>query len=249
MYLQNFVLSCIKKMKNYNNRAEESVPELTDRRRHSSPARPADQEMVRESLERGLPVIPFAQQNFLPDKVEEKETEANLKRVRRKSNDLKRDLSDFRFWNKQVYFEEDEEDSRNKDVSRQSSSLNMVDNFKRRLSSSSFSSSSYLEMRPRVREESYMKMDEFLVASENNGSDGLSSSLTSIWRETKKKEETCPGSLSLSKLFKKGNRHKNDYVYVDFEKDNYVDMSNHKCISNKKWKSLTQFNNKQNVDS
>ena len=52
MYLQNFVLSCIKKMKNYNNRAEESVPELTDRRRHSSPARPADQEMVRESLGR-----------------------------------------------------------------------------------------------------------------------------------------------------------------------------------------------------
>ena len=124
-----------------------------------------------------------------------------------------------------------------------------VENFKRRLSSSSFSSSSYLEMRPRVREESYMKMDEFLGASEDNGSDGLSSSLTSIWRETKKKEETCPGSLSLSKLFKKGNRHKNDYVYVDFEKDNYVDMSNHKCISNKKWKSLTQFNNKQNVDS
>ena len=55
-------------------------------------------------LERGLPVIPFAQL-ILPDREDEAERDpdSHLKKLRRKSSDLKKELSDFRFWNKQVY--------------------------------------------------------------------------------------------------------------------------------------------------
>lgn len=40
------------------------------------------------------------------------------------------------------------------------------------------------------------------------------------------------------RLFKKGNRHKADYVFVDFERDNYMDMGR---IQDKNWKFLTYF--------
>ena len=67
-------------------------------------------------LERGLPVIPFAQL-ILPEREDEPERDpdSHLKKLRRKSNDLKKELSDFRFWRApQVYFEEDEDESRTK---------------------------------------------------------------------------------------------------------------------------------------
>ena len=40
------------------------------------------------------------------------------------------------------------------------------------------------------------------------------------------------------RLFKKGNRHKADYVFVDFERDNYMDMGR---TQDKNWKFLTYF--------
>ncbi len=40
------------------------------------------------------------------------------------------------------------------------------------------------------------------------------------------------------RLFKKGNRHKADYVFVDFERDNYMDMGR---VQDKNWKFLTYF--------
>ena len=79
----------------------------------------------------GLPVIPFAQL-ILHEREEEAEREpdSHLKKLRRKSHDLRKELSDFRFWNKQVFYEdeEDEDESRtkNKDIEGHSSSLNMV---------------------------------------------------------------------------------------------------------------------------
>ena len=76
--------------------------------------------------ERGLPVIPFGQPSVcLPDREEGRERESHLKRLRRKSSDLKRELTDFRFLNRQVYFEEEEEEGSTRDRTR-SSSFNMV---------------------------------------------------------------------------------------------------------------------------
>ena len=46
------------------------------------------------------------------------------------------------------------------------------------------------------------------------------------------------GSHIFGRLFKKGNRHKADYVFVDFERDNYMDMGR---IQDKNWKFLTYF--------
>jgi len=256
MFLQNFVLSCIKRMKNFTDESDERPPPspkdtFVEKR---STISNADQEIVRESLEMGLPVIPFAQRSlFLPDKEEEeRDPESHLRRLRRKSSDLKKELSDFRFLNKQVYFEEDEEENvtRNKDTTRLSSSLK-VDNFRRKHSSvSSSSSSPYFDMSPGVNMQSnlqsYMQMDEFLGASQMNGSKRNyfnNSPHSSIWGENTESERS---GGSLSRFFKKGNRHKADYVFVDFEKDNYVDMNR---ISNKKWKSLTHFQQNKNVDA
>ena len=50
----------------------------------------------------------------------------------------------------------------------------------------------------------------------------------------------CRSSSShiFGRLFKKGNRHKADYVFVDFERDNYMDMGR---TQDKSWKFLTYF--------
>ena len=112
-----------------------------------------------------------------------------------------------------------------------------MDNFKRRLSSSSSSSSHYLDMMPGKVEEPYMRMDKFLEVSPNTLAESVA------WKEAKGRAE----SLSLPKFFKKANRHKADYVFVDLEKDNYVDMN--RCISHNKWKSLTPFHKDRNIDS
>ena len=77
--------------------------------------------------ERGLPVIPFGQPSVcLPDREEGRERESHLKRLRRKSSDLKRELTDFRFLNRQVYFEEEEEEEGSTKDRTRSSSFNMV---------------------------------------------------------------------------------------------------------------------------
>ena len=91
-------------------------------------------------------------------------------------------------------------------------------------------------------ENPYMKMDEFMGASAfpafscdiNMRKNGLQNS----WEDKRKRASEGDGSRSLSRFFKKGNRHKADYVFLDFEKNNYVDMNR---ISDKKWKSLTNF--------
>ena len=66
----------------------------------------------------GLPVIPFAQLIL-----HEREDEAERGKRRRKSTDLKKELSDFRFWNKEVYFEDEEDESpaKSKDTKEHSS--------------------------------------------------------------------------------------------------------------------------------
>ena len=80
-------------------------------------------------LEMGLPVIPFAQLILHErDEEAERDPESHLKKLRRKSNDLKKELSDFRF-RKNTIDEEDEDESRtkNKEVESHSTSRNMVE--------------------------------------------------------------------------------------------------------------------------
>ena len=100
------------------------------------------------------------------------------------------------------------------------------------------SNSSYLDMRPGpTREEPYMKMDDFLGASQAFSCDmnmRRNSPREDLWKSSSQGN----GSTSLGRFFKKGNRHKADYVFLDLEKNNYVDMNR---ISDKKWKSLTIF--------
>jgi len=245
MFLQNLVFSCTKRMKKFRERSSAGphteAESDEEGGRVNCPASEADQQLVRESLELGLPVIPFGQPSlFLPEREESQESQSRLKRIRRKSSDLKRELADFRFLNKQIYFEDEEEENSTRDTTRtRSSSFNMVENFKRRLSTSS--SSHYLDMRPGTVEEPYMRMDEFLGASPSLG-DGINK-LTQTWKESKGRSE----SLSLPRFLKKANRHKRDYVLVDLEKDNYVDMN--RCISHNKWKSLSPFHNDRNIDT
>ena len=81
----------------------------------------------------GLPVIPFAQMILHErDEETERDPDSHLKKLRRKSNDLKKDLSDFRFWNKQILEEDehaedgDESRTKKKDIETHSTSLNMV---------------------------------------------------------------------------------------------------------------------------
>ena len=81
-----------------------------------------------------------------------------------------------------------------------------------------------------------MKMDEILGSSQAFSYDR---NMRENYREDPRKSASGGDkSTSLSRFFKKGNRHKADYVFLDFEKNNYVDMNR---ISDKKWKSLTNF--------
>ena len=86
-------------------------------------------------------------------------------------------------------------------------------------------------------EEPYMKMDEFLGASQGFSCD-RKNTRKNFREDHWKSASEGDGTTSLSRFFKKGNRHKADYVFLDFEKNNYVDMNR---ISDKKWKSLTNF--------
>ena len=81
-----------------------------------------------------------------------------------------------------------------------------------------------------------MKMDEFLGASHGFSCDRTlgKNSREDHWKSASEGD----GKTSFSRFFKKGNRHKADYVFLDFEKNNYVDMNR---IPDKKWKSLTNF--------
>ena len=81
-----------------------------------------------------------------------------------------------------------------------------------------------------------MKMDEFLGASQAFSCDR--NMRTNSREDPRKSASGGDESTSLSRFFKKGNRHKADYVFLDFEKNNYVDMNR---IPDKKWKSLTNF--------
>ena len=98
---------------------------------------------------------------------------------------------------------------------------------------------SYVDMRPSPsypsfspRCEDYMKMDNIYS---NRRSLPLHSEVlpSSLLTSSERR-----GSHIFDKLFKKGNRHKADYVFVDFERDNYMDMGR---IPDKNWKFLTHF--------
>ena len=149
-------------------------------------------------------------------------------------------MLDFHFWNKPVFEEDEDEDpTKNEDTKGNSSSKKFLQsgNFRSRISSAS--NSPYMDMQSGLSsEDPYMKLDEFMGSSPAFSCDkNLRRNSLKNWLEEKSASES-EKSTSLSRFFKKGNRHKADYVYLDFEKNNYVDMNR---ISDKKWKSLTIF--------
>ena len=115
MFLKNLVMSRIKKMTSFTQQSEEP-PTPTPQSDTSTASRSrVDQDIVRESLgnfleehirvfsilsedhyysEMGLPVIPFAQLVLHERNDEaERDQDSHLKKLRRKSNDLKKELS------------------------------------------------------------------------------------------------------------------------------------------------------------
>jgi len=88
-----------------------------------------------------------------------------------------------------------------------------------------------------LKSEDYMQMDQIYKGNPLFQSHSLPDSRYNC----RSKESKSP---RFGKLFKKANRYKEDYVFVDFERENYVDMDR---ISDKNWKFLTYFpRNKKN---
>ena len=95
---------------------------------------------------------------------------------------------------------------------------------------------SYIEMSPScpsfsLKSDDYVRMDHIYPGpSQPPQSESLPSGVLSPAQRR--------SSHIFGRLFKKGNRHKADYVFVDFERDNYMDMGR---IQDKNWKFLTYF--------
>jgi len=250
---------------------------------------PLTEEIVSESLEKGLPIIPFAFPMFHGANTSVEENKQSARKNSVKS--LKIAFCENKRKNRNIYPEEEEIsealtksklcleksaedylnnseiDQQNKDVQRK----------KRHDSFVSQSSSSYVEMSPgeaypmigshitknNFGEDPYMHMNEVRIG-EKKSSQELSRKLSEdqmfyleqgspVQRKVKNKipenvnkskrgslfsmgEGTMSMDRGLSRLHRKGNKHKEDYVFVDFEKNNYVDMQQ---LGGKKWKFLT----------
>lgn len=81
-----------------------------------------------------------------------------------------------------------------------------------------------------LKSDDYVRMDHIYPERPSHPPLQLSESLPS--------GDERRSSHIFGRLFKKGNRHKADYVFVDFERDNYMDMGR---IQDKNWKFLTYF--------
>jgi len=161
-------------------------------------ASPDVKKIVSESIEKGLPLIPFGQPNiFALDENNDGKTANQTKKQQSRKNLFHRSNSIM-------------EEEKNKE--------------------------SYMEMRSSLptyqNDEDYMKMDQVFHGKEFI----QSKSLPSYNQDYKSKQN------SFGKIFKRANRHKADYAFVDFEKQNYCDMS---PIPDKNWKFLSYFPRKR----
>jgi len=254
-------------------------------RNHSSSSlvSPITEEIVSESMEKGLPIIPFAHPTFhISSNVPEEE-----KITARKNSlkNLKLAFCENKRKNRSIFQEEDEILDTQHHIQRKSSILAGDDDDETKKSQKSedqdskvSNSSPYVEMSPgysrsialnseldRFGEEPYMCMNEFLSGSKKSKSEisrKFSDEQIFHLEEGSPRQTDMPvyhpkshdytpmkgrnmfsigdGTMSvergLSRLRKKGNKHKADYVFVDFEKNNYVDMQQ---MGTKKWKFLT----------
>jgi len=241
---------------------------------------PETEELVTESLERGLPIIPFAHPTF--DSLQE-ETKFNHRKNSR--NYLKLSFSENKVNNNNIDEAEEEiseslpnekEERVGKVVEKSKVTMSMETIPRRTPFLSSYDDqSSYVEMSPcnthhtpdhqsilnKGGEEPYMDMnvlhknkeslknrhEETISSFEKRFSFGKTEpsfrshfptyQSSRSWDRLSKSD----GTMSVDRrqgrrLHKKGNKHKDDYVFIDFERNNYMDMQQ---LGDKKWKFLT----------
>eukprot|EP00092_Neocalanus_flemingeri_P003603 GFUD01003866.1.p1 GENE.GFUD01003866.1~~GFUD01003866.1.p1 ORF type:complete len:497 (+),score=78.30 GFUD01003866.1:618-2108(+) len=268
--------------------------DLNRRASASSLVSPITEEIVSDSLEKGLPIIPFAYPTFHVTSLEDNKQSARKNSLK----NLKLAFCENKRKNRNIYKEEEEilqgllkskalgdlvieseevgkEESNKSEVN--ASNSKEVCHRKKMSDDSTVSHSSYVEMSPGAAytrlesrttkinfgEEPYMHMNEFMQGhNKHKCSDeqifhleqGSPRPREAPVLRNKRTESECTsptkksgtlfsmgeGTMSmergLSRLRRKGNKHKADYVFVDFEKNNYVDMQQ---LGGKKWKFLT----------
>lgn len=273
-------------MSNKNSMENDCLPLSEEHRNQSSTSlvSPITEEIVSESLEAGLPIIPFAHPTFQVTNTAYEEERQSTRKNSLKN--LKMAFCENKRKNRSIYKEEEEisegqqrpkswifNDISGENVDDEESVKDEVKDIQ--------SQSSYVEMSPVVRnhsrlechstknnfgEEPYMCMNDLGVGDKKVKS-GFSRKFSEeqifhleqgspnqrevpSFKNDKQYYSTSSknvsrlsmseGSMSmergLSRLHRKGNKHKADYVFVDFEKNNYVDMQQ---IGTKKWKFLT----------
>jgi len=240
---------------------------------------PEIEELVSESLERGLPIIPFAHPTF--DTLQE-ETKCNQRKNSRTYLNLS--FSENTVNNNNIDEAEEEisesltnekEEIMGKVVEKSKVAISVEAIPRKKLFTNSCNDqSSYVEMSPcntnhasynqshlnNGGEEPYMDMN---VVCKNkkllkNGNEETTSNCekrfsfgktepsyrsnfpkyqsSRSWDLLSKSEGTMSVDRRVSRLHKKGNKHKDDYVFIDLERDNYMDMQQ---LGDKKWKFLT----------
>jgi len=211
------------------------------------------EEMVSESMEKGLPIIPFAHTTFpLTNMVNEE-----VKPTRRNSlKSLKLSFCENKMKNKHIY-KEDEEEPESEEKAKHDPYVEMSPGHVNSMSTKN-----------RFGEEPYMCMND-IVARDTQGKGGYSRKFSEeqifSFEQGSPPQKEFPnvknivpeyvsstrkgtyfsmgdGTMSmergLSRLHRKGNKHKGDYVFLDFERQNYVDMQQ---LGSKKWKFLTLY--------
>jgi len=188
---------------------------------HVSFISPDTKEIVRESIKKGLPIIPFASQEIW---IQSEEDKLRIKKASKK---------------------ESEGDDRIEDAVDQSEYCPMEPNQEikqKKPKKSLISQSSYVEMNPAEEDvtsstwdnDPYMKMSKIYPSSvgktsffENDPYNIDTKKNSSILNFAEKRLHLKPQkNESLGRHYKKGNKHRDDYVFLDFETNkDCVDMN------------------------
>jgi len=237
---------------------------------------PATQEIVEESLQHGLPIIPFAYPTFFTASKNQEDVKRQIRKNSIKS--MRKSFSRGKCLDYSEVTEEDDESCSN-DLPSDDKSLETIVKIAQQeiedstqdipplILSRQASHSSYVEMNPGeaspnpatmvISDDPYMKMEDFLDNSypplkpNNKLKDGSQSNSVSLSCENalkntpKRKTNLLQAEKDkrqvmiregMTRQYKKGNKHKDDYVFFDFEQNrDYVDMDKAKT---KKWQFL-----------
>jgi len=176
---------------------------------HVSLISPDTKEIVRESIEKGLPIIPFASQEIW---IQSQEDKVRLKKASKKESDGDDRIEEAEYCPMEPH-QEIKQRNPKRSVTSQSSYVEM-NPAEEDVTSSTWDNDPYMKMSKiypssSVGKTSFFENDPYNIDTRKN---------SSIFNFAEKRLNLKPQkNESLGRHYKKGNKHRDDYVFLDFE--------------------------------